>query len=517
MALGGYINRRLPWWMRAEQQTGLTGHQRRKAERRGSGPRGGLLGQRYLSDDPERGNDWLYEQFFGERPLIRTGKHSASRKLPVFEGYAGRGWQKEQMGGMARLGYSFSPNTVFSPYAGTIGGLDPVKGLIPKVERDRRYSAAGAVDTSQRGRDNPNLSTGGPALPVMLGLAATKKLLNSNVMGGFRWGAVDAFQNALDDQGGTGDGTSGRVNRMHSGQGGRPELEQIGTPITSAAQNLLGMSEQQMLELMGQYRAVGNLGIYGPGGIQSILGAVEGPENQLLQDLPGRVADQTAFGASQAADTRRRITKGASASLGPTGVQRPGMAAQMGAQMTVPLYEAQAAYANQLQQGAYNLTDQIALGQGERRAGLLEENMRSKLLGLQGMSGQLGQNLGALGRRYWDTQDPVDKSLNASTQMAGQNLYNQRNIMAQNQVYNMYNTQQQHQNSLNFASYQARLQDWMDARGVDRRDQGGFLDFLQMGLQLIPGFGQIFSLFDDEFDPSQSRNEYDWYPGAVQS
>ncbi len=463
--------------MQGQNQTGLTGGGRRKAERRGQG-----FGfpKRRLSDDPETQWDWLYNQAWGKRPWVRSGKFSYSDELPAFGGETRQGWQKEQLKDFHELGYNPSPGTMFNPAGGTLGGIGQVAGTRPYTPQEKLDLKMAPLDESAldkyRRKGRAGILGSGKGVSSAYGAYGQAQSMGGPSAGKDRGGGGKSLGGASDilEQVREASGNNNMLDWLKNrvAQGNTPYQREthinapgdpagpIGQPQTPMAQAIQLAMEEAALGNFGQYRALMNMGIFGPAGMQSILEQVEGPENQMLADLPGRIEDQINQNAIRGADDRRQMTRGLS--LGRAGAQRPGLGAQMIAEATIPQRMQEAQYAGDITQTGYDIADQVSLGQGQRRGDLLEENMKSKLLGLQGMAGATGQAQGMLGERYWDPQSPYDMGLESSSRLAELQGDIGRRAASQGQGFQMYNDRMRNYYAKDQAGYNAQLQRWLE-------------------------------------------------------
>lgn len=483
--LGGYVNRRLPrhlWdtsskWYR--DQSGDIADQSQYTRK--------LRGRGKYGRDPKTSQwDWLYG-----------------------------GTQRPTKGHYGPYGYSVAPGTRFNPAEGTLGGRREVLGIRDikgewwndpalgganpmsgglgqyryNVASDlfrppNLYGRAGGAVPADTGGGGGGGGKGGPASMAAGWISGI--LGRSTDPSDYRRLEIGEGREQFDE----GDTSPYRRDIYISNPLGRDAAGPIGQPQTPMAQAIQLAMEEATLGNFGQFRALTNLGIFGPAGMQSILEQAEGPENMMLADLPGRIEGQINQNAIRGADARRQMLKGAS--LGRAGAQRPGMGAQRVAEMTIPQRMEESRYASGITEAGYNMADQISLGQGYRRSDLSKENMQSKLLGLQGTAAATGQAQGMLGERYWDPQSPYDMGLEASSRLAELQGSIGRRAASQQQGYRMYNDRMAsfyRQVEMKYgAEIALALESQMKDMGLGQYyDDEGFWDYMSKGLSLYVG------------------------------
>lgn len=393
------------------------------------------------------------------------------------------GSKRPTKGHYGPYGYSVAPGTRFNPAEGTLGGMrevlgirdikgewwnDPaLSGANPMSGGLNRYRYGVAKNLFQRpnlfaragGAVPANQGRGGADPSIIPGKGDPGSMAAGGILGGFTqpsdYKRVEIGEGRDEDE--------GRVPYRRSTYIGNPlgnAAGPIGQPQTPMAQAIQLAMEEATLGNFGQLRALINQGIMGGAGMQAILEQIEGPENMMLADIPGRTEDMISQSGIRGADARRQILGGLN--LGRVGAQRPGMAGQMVAQATIPQRMEESRYAGDITEAGYNMADQISLGQGERRGNLLQENMMSKLAGLQMMGGATGQAQGMLGEQYWDPQSPYDMGLEASSRLAELQGGIGRRAASQGQGFQMYNDRMRNYYAKDQAGYNAQLQRWLE-------------------------------------------------------
>lgn len=397
----------------------------------------------------------------------------------VFGGNARKRKGKRQLAGLHQLGYNPSPGTRFDPAQGTLGGLRQVVGTRP-LGYQEKLNAMGSEPGQGGGLEGYRKSVIRSLYPLRAGLGGAVSADQgrggadpSIIPGKGDPGSMAAGGPDINDPGsGTGptgdygsgvgpqDDTSASPYRRSTMNAPGDPPGPIGQPQTPMAQAIQLAMEETTLGNFGQLRALINQGVMGGAGMQAILEQIEGPENMMLADIPGRTEDMISQSGIRGADARRQILKGLDS--GRAGAQRPGMAGQMVAQATIPQRMEESRYAGDITEAGYNMADQISLGQGERRGNLMQENMMSKLAGLQMMGGATGQAGGMLGERYWDPQSPYDMGLEASSRLAElQGVIGSR-AASQQQRFRMFNDRMGNYYAKDQAGYNAQLQRWLE-------------------------------------------------------
>lgn len=245
----------------------------------------------------------------------------------------------------------------------------------------------------------------------------------------------------------------------------------FGVPQTAIDKALRFSTQESALYLQEAYRNLANQGILGPAGMQNILEQVEGPENRLLQNLPIRLQEQLGFNQAQGADARRAQLKGLSGQLGRTGVQRPGIAAQIVSNASVPIRAEEANRAFGLEQNAYNLADRLALSQGQRRGDLLQQNIQSKAGGLAGLQGSAAGAAAIIGQRLFDPSNRLAEQYKFQSGLSEQDFQEALGLGRQGQGFTTTNMLRQNQINKNYAEFANRLQmqyrAWLANNGLD--------------------------------------------------
>lgn len=453
----GHVDQNSPW---ARGRLGnFTGGQRARK----------LRNQGRAGRDPQISQwDWLYGGFFP----------NASVRPPSYAPSGTREGRNtlEQLTG---FGYSPQEGTAFNPAAGTLGGVRPFAGVSSVVPPTGGAGAPGSL-AKYRGD--------------ILG-----DLYKRRRFGGMRAGtsgrrageggqATD-FGGPLTDQqeanfitgGGGFDTPGGRRNVMRSSdpRGNRgtfgPQEEDMFQSLDPLSRAIRLGTQEAQLSSFGQNRALLNLGIFGPGGMQSILEQAEGPENALLANLPGQTAEQLGFNQQQGAEARRRALRGASAQLGRVGAQRPGVAASIAASSAIPGRQAEAQRAFEIQQRAQDLENQIGLGQGGRRADLLRENMLSKIQGLAGLSGAARTGAGMLGPQLMDPTNPLQNQFDLQSGLMNEQLQNQFQLNRQTQGFQRAMEFQRNYWTRANAQQMTRLRLWFESE-MEKRGLGEYAD-----------------------------------------
>jgi len=338
--------------------------------------------------------------------------------------------------GLSQGGYNVMYGANFDPRFGTLGGYKQQTPMAPKVWNfaARPNTGGGGL---RGGKEAPPLALGGGGYG---NASAPRGEVRSTLGGANVPGQWDRYLG-----GGGGGGQRGGASDSRARSGPTP----LGMPAPGAAQGMAAQIGKMSPEIMDWYGAMLNQGVYGQQGMETILGPSEQAQDMILQRLDpytqmmlGLYDTQTKRATDRAqvegADRRRRVSEQMGDEFNRIGVTRPGVAAQLGAQTMTPLYQDQAsriydvgqgrlAQEQGLRAGAEDVFRGTVLDRGQARSDLQRENMRSKLMGLQGMSGARMDDASLLGSRYWDTTDPMDKQLDYSTRMAqlGQGISNQ--------------------------------------------------------------------------------------------
>jgi len=260
----------------------------------------------------------------------------------------------------------------------------------------------------------------------------------------------------------------------------------MGTPAPGWAKGMVRDIATTLPQLGNQYRNIANEGMYGVEGMKNILGPLERSQDMILQRLDpyvkmqlGIFDDQTQAAQEQIAVTgagqRRRAAQGMGDTMARIGINRPGVAAQLQSENMTPFYQDQAnrAYgANMSRMGAEQGlraesedTYRNIIGQrGASRSGLIQSNLQSKMMGLQGLQGVEGFQADWLGNRGWDLTDPMKNQYSYQAGLMG--LGNQFDI-----------SKMGYQNTLNknFAQYQMQLSKELEA-WMSNNDLGQYAD-----------------------------------------
>lgn len=403
--------------------------------------------------------DFLNDIFFGQGnlPTFRGGNfgQNITRGLQPFGGDTRRGFQRRNLGEFQRLGFGNQAGASFNPFASTLGGIAPFSQSAEEQLRSRfagmgiprpMGNIGGALDITNRGRDIAKGSRGDQA-------TGGDPFADPEDFASFR-----LFERAA-GRGEPGGVEPGRRNIRRSRDAAGGDMFAGLDPLS---QQLSTVGKEAQLAALQQFRAMANLGIRGPGGIQSILEQAEGPEQAILEGLPAREAELLGFNQQQAANQRRRQVRGLGGALGRTGVQRPGVAAAIAAGSAVPVNIAEQDRAFGLRQEFQNLEDRINLGQGQRRAGLIEQDMLSRAAGTAGLAGQAGQVAGILGQQFLDPTNPFQNQLAFQTDIMNQQQQDRLGLAGQQQIFQQRNMQYQGYLNRLFQTQGANIRLWME-------------------------------------------------------
>jgi len=256
-------------------------------------------------------------------------------------------------------------------------------------------------------------------------------------------------------------------------------------------------------ELQNMYRQIANEGVYNPADLAAILGQSEQGQDITLQSLWPYFGAQSelydtgtqnalANIASLSAAQRNRQMQGVNRAYGSQFANRPGVLASMVAGTAGDLFANQQnlAYGAQQQgiaqkqallEAIKNQADQLTLGRGDQRSGLIEQNLASRYnLGLPGIAGSQSLLQSLITGQPWNQSLPISEqyAFNAANSGLGNRIWQQQAGMQQ--TYAQLNALQQFQYQQELMKLRAELQ---------QQNQPNFLQTLGGGL--LSGLGSL--------------------------
>lgn len=423
--------------------------------------------------------------------------------------YAGEDWQRqfeEHMANKPKVGgtfwgrgFDYQPTSakwdfLHDATKSSIGGLKPIptKSFEELVEqrRKREVASSGKKGGVTQGESGPRIS-----------YDTTASRLLADIVGG------------MPGQGGPGmwnrnihipSGPASPVPPEAGGGGAVPDT--LNRPAPPYAEDMVLDIASTMPQLGNQYRNIANEGMYGAEGMQQILSPLERSRDMILQrldpytrmmlELYDKQTQKAQEGvAVTGAGQRRRATQAMGDTMARIGVNQPGRAAQLQTDMMTPFYQDQADRAFDVDMGRLGQeqglraesegTYRDIVGQrGAGRAGLIQENLQSKMSGLQGLQGVEAMQGDLIGNQFWGLQDPMGKQYSYQSGLMGLGHgFDISKMGYQGQLNKDFSSHQvELQKSLETWMYNNNLGQYMDADAMQE-----FIAALTAAGSVVPG------------------------------